>query len=329
MAGTSRGRPGVEPVAEAAERLLEALGPHRGDAHLPVDDARRTTWTYLPGERHGVALHRLDRTAAVAVHRLLAASVGHHVHAQVAAIIGLEDVLDVQQGGTRDRHAGDYWVTVYGDPGSRDWGWRIGGHHVSVHLAVADGQARATPLFLGANPARVAVEDVVVSRPLAPEEDLGFALLATLDDRERARALVSDRAPADIISGDASRAPAMDADEGLRVAVLHGQAGSLARRLVGLYLQRMAAPVRDAYEIDVFGEAWGELRFVWCGAPNPRAGHYYRLLGPRFLAELDNTQDGANHVHTVWRDPDGDFARDLLAEHLADGGATPSHTSCG
>ncbi len=319
MAQASGQRSGIERMAEAAGRLLDALGPQRRDAHLDVDDTRRTTWTYLPGQRHGIALHQLDRTAAVAVRRLLAASVGHHVHAQVSAIMGLEDVLDVQQGGGRDRHAGDYWVAVHGDPGSPHWGWRIGGHHVSVHLTVADGRVRATPLFLGANPARVAIEDVVVSRPLAPEEDLGFALLERLDDGQRARAHVSDRAPADILSGDAPRVPDLDTDEGLRVADLHGEAGVLARRLAGLYLQRMAEPVREAYEVDVLGDAWGEFRFVWCGASRPGVGHYYRLSGPRFLAELDNTQDGANHVHTVWRDPDGDFARDLLADHLAGG----------
>ena len=320
MAGTSRQRPGIERVTRAAASLLDALGPsQREEAHLAVDDGRRTTWTYLPGERHGVALDRLDRRAAVAVRRLLAASVSHHVHAQVSAIMGLEDVLDVQQGGAGDRHAGDYWIAVYGDPGGPHWGWRIGGHHVSVHLTVAEGRARATPLFLGANPARVAIEDVVVSRPLAPEEDLGLALLGSLSDGQRARAHVSDRAPTDILTGDASRMPSLDTDEGVRLADLHGEAGALARRLVGLYLQRMAEPVRAAYEVDVLGDAWDQLRFVWCGASRPGTGHYYRLCGPRFLAELDNTQDGANHVHTVWRDPDGDFGRDLLADHLAGG----------
>ena len=319
MARTSRCDPGIEHMAEAAGRLLEALGRRRDEAHLAMDDTRRTTWTYLPGERHGVALHQLDRPAAVAVHRLLATTVSPHVHAQVSAILGLEDVLDVQQGGAGTRHAGDYWVAVHGDPGGPHWGWRIGGHHVSVHLTVADGRARATPLFLGANPARVAVEDIVVSRPLAPEEDLGFALLGTLDDRQRAQAHVSDRAPADIRSGDTPSAPDLEPDRGLRLAELRGEAGALARRLVGLYLRRMIEPVRATYEADVAGDAWGEFRFVWRGAPRPGVGHYYRVSGPRFLAELDNTQNGANHVHTVWRDPDGDFGRDLLAEHLTGG----------
>lgn len=319
MARTSRQRSGTERMAEAAGRLLDSLGPRRADAHLPLDDTRRTTWTYLPGDRHGIALHQLDRSAAVAVHRLLAASVGPHVHAQVSAIIGLEDVLDAQQGGAGNRHAGDYWIAVHGDPDSPHWSWRIGGHHVSIHLTVVGGRARATPLFLGANPARVAVEGVVVSRPLAPEEDLGFALLEMLDDRQRARAHVSDQAPADIPSGDASRVPGLDLDQGLRLADLRGEAGALARRLVGLYLQRMTEPAREGYEADVIGDAWDEFRFLWCGASRPGVGHYYRLAGPRFLAELDNTQDGANHVHTVWRDPDGDFGRDLLGDHLAGG----------
>ena len=57
------------------------------------------------------------------------------------------------------------------------------------------------------------------------------------------------------------------------------------------------------------------IRFAWAGGMERGQPHYYRLQGPTFLVEYDNTQDGANHVHTVWRDFDGDFGEDLLRRH--------------
>jgi hypothetical protein len=40
------------------------------------------------------------------------------------------------------------------------------------------------------------------------------------------------------------------------------------------------------------------------------------VQGPTFLIEFDNSQNGGNHVHSVWRDFNGDFGRDLLREHI-------------
>ena len=59
-----------------------------------------------------------------------------------------------------------------------------------------------------------------------------------------------------------------------------------------------------------------DLNFTWAGSSEPGQRHYYRLAGPRFLVEYDNTQNDGNHVHSVWRDFNGDFGRDVLAEHV-------------
>jgi hypothetical protein len=63
------------------------------------------------------------------------------------------------------------------------------------------------------------------------------------------------------------------------------------------------------------------VRFLWIGSAEQGRPHYYRLHGPTFVIEYDNTQDGANHVHTVWRDLERDFGADLLREHLGSDGA--------
>ena len=40
--------------------------------------------------------------------------------------------------------------------------------------------------------------------------------------------------------------------------------------------------------------------------------------GTSFLIEYDNTQNNANHIHSVWRDFSGDFGLDVLAKHYRD-----------
>lgn len=297
----------------AAEQLLGRLTDEQaGHARLPFDSDEREAWTYLPGQRAGVPLADLDRSAAAAALRLLATGLSETAFAQAATIMALEDVLDATEGGSLDRHRGDYWLAVHGDPGDERWGWSVGGHHVSVHASwVDDEPVRLTPLFLGANPARTAVDGHAVTEPLAPEEAIAFELVATFDRDALGRAVIADRAPDDIVTGDASRIDGQPEPTGLEIGRLDGRSHRLARQLVELYVDRLpdgaARPPVD------------DCTFAWAGGTEPGEPHYYRLQGTRLLVELDNTQNGANHVHTVVRDLDADFGADVLAAHLRDG----------
>jgi len=89
--------------------------------------------------------------------------------------------------------------------------------------------------------------------------------------------------------------------------------------LLGAYLRRLLDDAAGAEQAKVTGPAAGQLHFAWAGSTEPRQPHYYRIQGPRLLAEYDNTQRGGNHIHSVWRDPAGDFGRDILADHYATG----------
>lgn len=303
------GAPVHDLLAERAEDLLGALGRMADEAVLDFDDPRRTSWTYLPGPRPGVALAEMHRSAAVAVERLVGALLMPTFHARTTAIRGLEDPLDLREGGRGRRHLGDYWVALFGEPGQDAWGWRLGGHHLSISVTVVGSQLRATPFFLGANPARMAVRGVMTSQPLAPEEQLGFALLGALSPDQRDRAVVASDAPGDILTRDRSQVEPPE-PEGLRLGELEGPARAQAERLVGTYLDRVRPEVAaELPRVDV-EDVW----FAWRGADQPGVGHYYRLAAPRFLVELDDTQDRANHAHSVWRDPAGDFGRDLLSQ---------------
>ncbi len=297
-------------MAAAARELIAALPPGRRDAiRAPFDDPTRRRWDYnTPGSRPGVSLAQMQREAGKAVHHLLGTALSRSAHTRVAAIVGLEDVLDESEGGRYGRHAGDYWTALFGDPGTEPWGWRFEGHHVSINVTVAGGGVSATPCFLGANPATMTDDDGrTVLRPLAPEEDVAAALLAALDDDQRDRAVVSRTAPSDI--GECSWSA------GLPATALRPDQTSLLRSLVGVYVNRLAGELADPLLAQLDHDLSG-FCFAWAGDTDPALGqpHYYRLDGPRFLVEFDNRQNNANHVHSVWRDPGGDFGARLLPE---------------
>jgi Protein of unknown function (DUF3500) len=299
----------ADRLTTTAKRFLDLLDDQqRSAAVLAFDDRDRRAWAYWPTERRGVALHQLDRRSSKAAHRMLAEVLPVPAFAQAVTVMGLDEVLDRLEGyGSDRRHRDDYWVAVFGTPGDARWGWRFEGHHVSVHVTAVGGEVRLTPLFLGANPAAVRGAGQTVMAPLAPEEQLGFDLLHALTSEQLSTALVADTAPADILTRNDPRIDASLATDGVPLAGLRGPAADAAAALLDVYLARFpdAATTPDPRE----------ARFTWAGADQPGVGHYYRIAGPRLLVELDNTQDRANHVHTVVRDPEADFGDDLLTGH--------------
>ena len=296
-------------LESATSTFLDALDDgRRRQAVLPFDDADRRTWAYTPGHRDGVPMWALSRGPTKSAFKLLAALLAPPAFARTVAVMGLEEVLDRAEGGTSGRrHVGDYWIAVFGEPGVEPWGLRFEGHHVSVNATVGAGEVALTPLFLGANPASVGDGEHVVLAPLGVEERLGFDLVHALTVEQRASALLSDDAPADIITRNWPRLDAPPGPAGVPLSTLDGSAETTARELVRIYLDRFA----DGVKRPPADELW----FAWAGAFKPGIGHYYRLSGRRFLVEFDNTQNGANHIHTVVRDPEADFGEDVLAVH--------------
>jgi hypothetical protein len=220
--------------------------------------------------------------------------------------MALDEVLDRIEGYRGDRrHSQDYWVSLFGPPGGDPSAVRFEGHHVSLHATFGHGQTRLTPLFLGANPAVVDEAGRAVVAPLGPEEQVGFELLHALSSEELAAAVTSDQAPHDIATRNLPRLEGPLPSEGVPGA-LDGRAAACAEALLATYLARFPD---GALRPDP-----GDATFAWAGGREPGTG-YYRIAGPRVLIELDNTQNGANHVHTVVRDPQAVFGDDLLAAH--------------
>lgn len=308
----------------AAERFLETGGSDGATAaRIPfADTAARKDWHYVPRRRAGLALGAMDRAQAKAAHDLVSTGLSLAGFAAVAAIIALEDVLDRTEGGRFGRHRGDYSVTVFDEPSATEpWGWRFEGHHVSLNVTIVDGEVAGTPLFLGANPAEIlGPHGHVISRPLAAEEDLVLTLFGAMTPAQRDGAVLGDQAPDDILTAaapDLTQEGALPELAGVRFGDLTGGAADLAHAMIRLYLDRLPADLADAWWQRIAPDV-GDVHLAVAGRAGHRLPQYYRLVGPSLFVEYDNTQDGANHVHTVLRDPEGDFGEDLLRAHRHD-----------
>lgn len=253
----------------------------------------------------------LSVAARKAAHQLLATALSDRGYAQAIVIMALEEVLDRQENWELGRHGGDYWVSVFGEP-DEAWSWRFEGHHLSVSVTLHGDDVSPAPVFMGANPAAVRYGTHTLSRPLAPEEDLGRALLDSLGSAGRSVAVVADHAPGDIRSGTAPQAQQILEPLGASGARLGPTARALLQQLVAVYLDRLRPELAAAEAARL---AASELHFAWEGPANPGTRHYYRIQGDDLLIEYDNFADDGNHAHTVLRRPRADFGADILAAH--------------
>ena len=318
--------PGVaRRMAEAARRWLDSLeSPQRAQASMRFDSDERYVWDYRPVPHQGVALKDMIAAQREAAMALLDASLSLRGAVRVRAIMALEPILaEIERAAGADnvlrRDPTLYWFAVFGEPGGADpWAWRVGGHHVAVHITVVDRDfVSMTPLFFGANPATVPHGPHAGLRTLAAEEDLARELLARLEADQKAIAVVAAVAPADILTQNYRSADPDAVPVGLAFAKLHGEQREALVRLVRHYVERAAPEVAAVEWRKIEAAGLEAITFAWAGPEARGQGHYYAVRGPRFLIEYDNTQNDANHIHSVWRDFTHDWGEDLLAAHYA------------
>jgi Protein of unknown function (DUF3500) len=317
-------------IATAARSWLDALDEvQRAKASFPFSTHERFAWGYTPGVREGLALRDMRPDQRAAAGAIVAATMSRRTEGEIGAIMALETVL-----GQLERAAGRwgwqrrdpelYWFAVFGDPtASGQWSWRVNGHHVFVHVTLEGDQVlSATPSFLGSNPAVVPNGPHAGERALSGEEALARELLAALPPEERG-GVVSDDAFDDILTGTGPLAVMRDVPSGIRHADLGRPRQQALERLIRHFVDRLRPEVADAEWERVAGHGLGDVRFAWAGSEQPGRGHYYAIRGPSFVIEYDNTQNGANHIHSVWRDLDNDWGNDPLARHLAESHGRP------
>ena len=307
----------AERMRAAATELAAAVDATRRERLvLAFGDDKRTDWNYVPRSRPGLSFADLDPPQREAVHRLLRTALSATGQRKVLNIIELELVLREVELTGFFRDPEKYSVVLFGRPDARQpWGWRFEGHHLSLSFTLRGDVIATTPSFFGANPAEVRSGAKKGLRTLAAEEDEARTLLAMLDAGQRREAIVDARSYGELVTRAAPQVAPIDG-RGLAAGAMTGPQKAQLRRLLEAYADNFEPSIREARLARAL-EGFESLRFAWAGPVERGRPHYYRLQGPRVLIEYDSSQDGGNHIHTVWRDFSGDFGRDLLREHHA------------
>jgi hypothetical protein len=319
-------------MADAATKFLSSLTPEqRQKAAFAFDSEQRLKWHFIPTEmfpRTGLILGEMTEAQRKAAHGLLQAGLSQRGYMTATAIMDLETVLNAIESAQGRETAGrggpamvrdpvKYFFSVFGTPSARGaWGWRVEGHHVSLNFTVVNGSfVAASPSFFGSNPAEVREGPKKGTRILATQEDSARALLMALDEGQRKQAVIDAAAPNDISTMNAVDIKPL-APGGIGVDKLNAKQREMLMAVIDSYAAAMAPDIASE-RLDRIKKAGIEkVTFAWAGEATRGQRHYYRVQGPTFLIEFDNTQNNANHIHSVWRDFQGDFGRDLLREHL-------------
>jgi hypothetical protein len=319
------GSTAAREITAAVRAWLDGLDEsQRTQATFPFETPERSVWGYTPGPRNGLAIRDMRPDQRTAASEIVASALSSRSAGEVAAIMSLEMVLgQIEQADGRSgwprRDPELYWFAVFGEPGSASpWSWRLGGHHVAVPVTIVDDRViGVTPSFLGANPAVIPRGPRAGERLLPGEEGLARALLAELTPAEARIAVIDGTAPTDILTGIGREANLASVPIGVRHADLGAARQTALESLIRHYVERVRPEVAGATWERIVGGAIGDVTFAWAGSAAPGSGHYYAIRGPSFVIEYDNTQNGANHIHAVWRDLENDWGTDLLAKHLA------------
>jgi len=333
----------------AANAFVDSLTPEQRQLVMfPLESNERTHWNFIPDEafpRNGIQMKALTATQRKLAHALLQTGLSQRGYMTYNSIMELETVLkgveEAERAGRRgaaqaaapaapgggqsaaaapqfNRDPLHYHISIFGTPGPDTvWGWRLEGHHVSLNYTVARGRlVRAAPTFAGTNPAEVKDGKQKGLRILGEQEDAARAFLKSLTPEQQKTAIIDNVAPGDIVTGNKVKVDPLE-PVGIQTKSLDA-----ARRLQLLdVVKTFAGLMPDEVAAERLGRIYSagvdNLWFVWAGGTERGEKHYFRIQGPTFLIEFDNTQNDGNHVHSVWRDYTGDFGADLLRDHLA------------
>jgi hypothetical protein len=306
-------------MAVAANNLIASLTPEQKAASVfAMEHDQRLDWHFIPKERKGITLKEMTPQQQHLTNALLAVSLSSQGHYKTSSIMSLEQVLQKIEGGNRrfSRDPDQYHVNIFGEPGpGKSWGWRFEGHHLSLSFTVADGQhISATPSMMGTNPAIVPDGPHKGLQILADEENLGRELAKSLSAEQRPKALLSEKAPSDIITVNNRKISPLN-PSGINWKELNADQQKKLWSLIEIYVERARGEIAEVDLKRITDAGQEKIHFAWAGGLERGQGHYYRIQGPTFLIEYDNTQNNANHIHCVYRDFAEDFGDDLLKKH--------------
>ncbi len=304
-------------IADAAKNFLAALTPEQAaKAKFEMASGERVNWHFVPKERKGLSMKDMTPAQDHLAYGLLGSTLSQRGFLKATTIMSLEQILlEMEKGSGPTRDTENYFVSIFGEPGAKVWGWRFEGHHMSFNFTIAgDKIVSATPSFYGSNPGEVKTGARKGLRILGREEDLGRKLVKALSAEQQKTAIYTNKAPADIITG-ADRKARLLTPDGIASSKLDAGQREMLWEIIKEYVfrHREDAAREELEKIQALSAE--KIFFAWAGGTELGEGHYYRVQGPTFLIEYDNTQNNANHPHAVLRSIDNDFGDDVLKAH--------------
>lgn len=304
-------------MAEAANDFLTSLKTDQyTKASFDLKSDERTNWHFIPKTRVGLPFKEMTKEQRNFAHALLDSGLSQRGYVKATEIMSLELVLFDLENKSPKRDPELYYVSIFGHPGSTNtWGWRVEGHHLSINFTIVDGkEISTTPSFFGSNPGEVKEGPRKGVRVLANEEDMGRRLVKSFSDDQKKIAMISTNAPKEIFTGNLRKATPLE-PVGLSHSQMTKEQGESLENLIKEYLFRNRLEIVEADLAKIKKAGLDKIHFAWAGGFERGEAQYYRIQGPTFLMEYDNTQNDANHVHTVWRNFENDFGEDILRMH--------------
>lgn len=305
-------------MLSGVENFLASLtAEQKAKASFGFDDAERKNWHFIPRVRQGLPLKEMTHEQRLLAQALFASGMSSRGYGKAVSIMSLEAILaEMEKGqtGKAVRDSENYFFSIFGTPSvDQPWGWRMEGHHLSFNFTSTAKDVTVTPSFMGANPGEVRDGARKGIRVMGQEEDLGRELVNSLSSEQRGKALINATAPKDVLN-DPARLE-LTAPEGVPYSEFNEAQRALAERLVREYIGRHRSEVEAAEWERIRSSELAGAAFAWAGGFKAGEPHYYRFQGKNFVIEFDNTQNGANHPHAVWRDRNRDFGVDPLKAH--------------
>ncbi|MCW3116933.1 MAG: hypothetical protein JWM28_1015 [Chitinophagaceae bacterium] len=314
-------------MSAAAGNFIKLLDKkQKAKAMYSFDSSERYNWHFVPlDDRKGIEMNSLDEKQKAAAIQLFKTGLSEEGYAKATAIMQLELVLKVLEKHADSDHfrdPGKYFITIFGLPSSTGiWGWRLEGHHISFNFSADSNKlVSGTPGFFGSNPAIVLSGPQKGTQVLKKEEEIAFELLHSLTAEQLQKTSVDTVAPAEIITF-ASRKAIIENPRGLSYTAMTEKQQQIFMQLLSVYIHRYTKLFADDMMKEIAAAGMDQLLFAWAGSHEKIPGHpnYYRIQGPTIIIEYDNSQNNANHVHTVVRDLKRDFGGDELLEHYKKG----------
>lgn len=320
--------------------LVTLTEEQRSRVLAPLEDsATRTSWSNLPvimAPRSGMAVADMTPAQRVALHAMMASAFSSQGYLKTTTSMWHEDVLkDIStsiiakmpdddprkarfSGVIESYDSEKFFVSIFGDPSSKDWAWMVTGHHYAANFTVANGKIAFMPLFLGANPQLLSEGRYAGWRLLQHEADRALALIGSLEPLQTEQAVIADRVDDGIFAGPGNR-DGYARQVGIRASRLDEIQLRLLNGVIDEYLGDASDEAAARQRQKVTNDGLDALYFAWWGPTNdPAARYMFRIHGPSILIDYvrESSPDGGyNHVHSIARDPSNDYGAQWLKLH--------------